>query len=51
MSETVAPPNVGKVVEIKGVVIDAVFPDQLPAIYNALRDHRARRRTADPAST
>ena len=28
--------NVGQVVEIKGVVIDAVFPDELPAIYNAL---------------
>jgi F-type H+-transporting ATPase subunit beta len=29
--------NVGKVIEIKGVVIDAVFPDRLPAIYGALR--------------
>ena len=29
--------NVGKVVEIKGVVIDAVFTDRLPAIYTALR--------------
>ena len=29
--------NVGKVIEIKGVVIDAVFPDRLPEIYNALR--------------
>src|SRR5918911_1659604 len=28
---------VGKVIEIKGVVIDAVFSGQLPAIYNALR--------------
>jgi F-type H+/Na+-transporting ATPase subunit beta len=28
--------NTGKIVEIKGVVIDAVFPDQLPAIYGAL---------------
>ena len=28
--------NVGKVVEIKGVVIDAVFPGELPEIYNAL---------------
>jgi F-type H+/Na+-transporting ATPase subunit beta len=28
--------NVGKVIEIKGVVLDAVFPDQLPAIYHAL---------------
>src|SRR4029078_11096782 len=28
--------NVGKIVEIKGVVIDAQFEGQLPAIYNAL---------------
>jgi F-type H+/Na+-transporting ATPase subunit beta len=29
--------NVGKIVEIKGVVIDAVFPEELPEIYTALR--------------
>ncbi len=29
--------NVGKIAEIRGVVIDAVFPDQLPTIYSALR--------------
>src|SRR5437868_10874536 len=29
--------NVGKLLEIKGVVIDAVFPDRLPEIYSALR--------------
>ena len=29
--------NVGKVIEVKGVVIDALFPDELPAIYSALR--------------
>jgi F-type H+/Na+-transporting ATPase subunit beta len=29
--------NVGKVLEIKGVVIDAVFPERLPEIYTALR--------------
>jgi F-type H+-transporting ATPase subunit beta len=29
--------NVGKIVEIKGVVLDAVFPDELPEILNALR--------------
>jgi len=29
--------HVGKVVEIKGVVIDAVFPEELPEIYAALR--------------
>jgi F-type H+-transporting ATPase subunit beta len=29
--------NVGKIVEIKGVVIDAVFHEQLPEIFHALR--------------
>jgi F-type H+/Na+-transporting ATPase subunit beta len=28
--------NVGQIVEIKGVVIDAVFPGELPEIYNAV---------------
>jgi F-type H+/Na+-transporting ATPase subunit beta len=28
--------NAGRVLEIKGVVIDAVFPDELPEIYTAL---------------
>jgi F-type H+/Na+-transporting ATPase subunit beta len=28
--------NTGSIVEIKGVVLDAVFPDKLPAIYSAL---------------
>ncbi len=28
--------NTGRIVEIKGVVIDAVFPDRLPQIYSAL---------------
>ncbi len=28
--------NVGKVIEIRGVVVDAVFPDSLPSIYTAL---------------
>src|SRR6266700_196820 len=28
--------NTGSIVEIKGVVLDAVFPNQLPAIYSAL---------------
>ncbi|MFN0153383.1 MAG: F0F1 ATP synthase subunit beta [Gaiella sp.] len=28
--------NVGKIIEIKGVVIDAVFPDSLPGILHAL---------------
>jgi F-type H+-transporting ATPase subunit beta len=29
--------NVGKLIEIKGVVIDAVFPHRLPEVYTALR--------------
>jgi F-type H+-transporting ATPase subunit beta len=29
--------NVGKLIEIKGVVVDAVFPERLPEIYSALR--------------
>ncbi|TLY42017.1 MAG: F0F1 ATP synthase subunit beta, partial [Nitrospirae bacterium] len=29
--------NTGRIVEIKGVVLDAVFPDHLPEIYHALR--------------
>jgi F-type H+-transporting ATPase subunit beta len=29
--------NVGKIVEIKGVVLDVVFPDELPEILTALR--------------
>jgi F-type H+/Na+-transporting ATPase subunit beta len=29
--------SVGKIVEIKGVVVDAVFPGDLPEIYNAIR--------------
>jgi F-type H+-transporting ATPase subunit beta len=29
--------NIGTIVEIKGVVLDAVFPDRLPEIYTALR--------------
>jgi F-type H+/Na+-transporting ATPase subunit beta len=29
-------PNQGRIIEIKGVVIDAVFPDRLPQIYTAL---------------
>jgi F-type H+-transporting ATPase subunit beta len=30
-------PNVGKIVEIKGVVLDVVFTDRLPEIYTALQ--------------
>src|SRR3989454_9293673 len=29
--------NVGTLIEIKGVVVDAVFPDRLPEVYSALR--------------
>jgi F-type H+-transporting ATPase subunit beta len=29
--------NTGRIIEIKGVVLDAVFPDRLPEIYTALR--------------
>ena len=36
--------NVGKVVEVKGVVIDVVFPGTLPADQPRARDHRSRRR-------
>jgi F-type H+-transporting ATPase subunit beta len=32
--------NVGRLIEIKGVVVDAVFPDKLPEIYAALRIER-----------
>ncbi|MFY9264070.1 MAG: F0F1 ATP synthase subunit beta [Solirubrobacterales bacterium] len=35
MSAT-ATQNIGKIEEIQGVVIEAVFPDKLPEIYNAL---------------
>ena len=29
--------NIGKIVEIRGVVVDVVFPDRLPEIYHALQ--------------
>jgi F-type H+-transporting ATPase subunit beta len=32
--------NVGSLIEIKGVVIDAAFPGRLPAVYSALRIER-----------
>jgi F-type H+-transporting ATPase subunit beta len=32
--------NQGKLLEIKGVVVDAVFPDRLPSIYSALSIER-----------
>jgi len=36
MSEQSNGRNIGKIIEIKGVVIDAVFPDRLPEILSAL---------------
>jgi F-type H+-transporting ATPase subunit beta len=32
--------NVGTLIEIKGVVVDAVFPNRLPEVYSALRIDR-----------
>src|SRR5215208_295161 len=40
--------NVGKVIEIKGVVLDAVFPERLPHIYSALRIDIAARESEEP---
>jgi F-type H+-transporting ATPase subunit beta len=37
MAESRTKKNVGKIVEIRGVVIDVVFHDQLPEIFHALR--------------
>jgi F-type H+/Na+-transporting ATPase subunit beta len=36
MSQNGQPSHVGAIVEIKGVVVDAVFPGEMPSIYNAL---------------
>ena len=36
-SSNVSSDNVGRLIEIKGVVVDAVFPNKLPSIYAALR--------------
>ncbi len=36
MSHTGQSAHVGRIVEIKGVVVDAVFPEEMPSIYNAL---------------
>ena len=36
--------NNGSIVEIKGVVLDAVFPDGLPEIYSALSIQAPTRR-------
>ena len=37
MAESKTKKNVGKIVEIRGVVIDVVFHEQLPEIFHALR--------------
>jgi F-type H+-transporting ATPase subunit beta len=37
MAESENGNNVGRVEQVTGVVVDAVFPDQLPEIYTALR--------------
>jgi F-type H+/Na+-transporting ATPase subunit beta len=37
MPDTSNGQNVGKLIEIRGVVIDALFPESLPEIYGALR--------------
>ena len=34
--------NVGRIEEIQGVVIEAVFPDELPQINNAITRRAAR---------
>src|SRR6059058_4405173 len=34
---TDGPKNAGRIEEIQGVVIEAVFPDELPEIYSAIR--------------
>jgi F-type H+-transporting ATPase subunit beta len=39
-TETQSEQNVGRIVEIQGVVIEAVFPDKLPEINHAIRVHR-----------
>ncbi len=43
--------NVGTIVEIRGVVIDAVFQGELPAIYNALKIELASTDGSDSVTT
>ena len=38
--------NVGRVEEVRGVVVDIGFPDELPEIYHALRIDIPLRRAA-----
>ena len=37
--------NVGRIEEIQGVVIEVVFPDELPGIYNAITVDRGNGET------
>src|SRR5918994_6804791 len=46
-SEDVEKRNVGRIEEIQGVVIEAVFPDELPEIYSALTVAREGLDTGD----
>src|SRR3954462_14920763 len=39
-AQTTGKANVGRIEEIQGVVIEAVFPEELPEIYNAMRVRR-----------
>ena len=41
MEAATATKNIGRIEEIQGVVIEAVFPEKLPEIYNAIEVHRA----------
>ena len=36
MAATEPATNIGRIEEIQGVVVEAVFPDKLPSIYNAI---------------
>jgi F-type H+/Na+-transporting ATPase subunit beta len=37
MAEQQSGQNIGKLIEVKGVVVDVLFPEELPEIYHALR--------------
>ncbi len=39
-TEAAPAPNVGRIEAIQGVVIEAVFPDKLPEVYNAIKVRR-----------
>jgi F-type H+-transporting ATPase subunit beta len=48
-SQTTERQNVGRIVEIQGVVIEAVFPDKLPEINHAVRIRRPEAARAEEA--